>query len=132
MTGYPSGIIIMANLDYSGNYREMLSCNKSTGTIQYGIRTKVPGNFFLPHDQQLNINRKNGTLSFFTPSSLIQFFQLIFGNYKKLSYYFNQKQYNLLLSIWPMTQYSTAFHLFTDQQSNMGHWSVCMWKQKKY
>ena len=48
-------------------------------------------------------------MSFFTSSSLIQFYQLIFGNYKNLLYYFNWKQYNLLLGIWPMTQYSTCF-----------------------
>ena len=41
-----------------------------TGQIQYRMRTKVPDNFFGPHDQKWNINRKkNGTLSFFTFSN---------------------------------------------------------------
>ena len=34
--------------------------------------------------------------------------------------------------IWPVIQYSTCFHLFTDQWLNLDHWSVCMWKEKKY
>ena len=56
----------------------------------------------------------------------MQNYKLIVGNLKKLPHYFNQKQCNLLLGIWPIIQYSTCFLLFADKQPNIEHWSERM------
>ena len=72
-----------------------------------------------------NNTNKNGTLSFFTfSSSLIQIYQLIFGNKNFRDIVATESSMILLLGDRPMTQYSSCFHMHSDQWSILDYGSA--------